>query len=843
MIMFSDRTKARTTHPDRAERQAIQTIRRAFVLGLVFIVSLDTDVFCNQNRDSHLVVEPSVIVLDGTNRNQQLLVSLRTSGEPDIDVTRVARFESFDERVVRLQGSLLRGVANGQAQLRIRYEEMSHDVTVSVQDFDSYPPVHFSHDVIPVFSKLGCNSGGCHGRASGQNGFKLSVFGFDPAADYSALVKEGRGRRLFPASPDQSLLLSKAMAQVPHGGGKRVSADSRDHEVLYQWIRQGMPFGEDHAPAPVAIQVTPGERMLRIQTEQQLLSTVKYSDGTQRDVTAAATYTSNAPHVADVEQGGLVRVGEQPGEAAITVNYMGHVTVTRLMVPRLSGGAIFPDLPSWTEADFLVWSKLRKMGIIPSEVCDDATFIRRLYLDVLGTLPRPDEVRMFLQDKQAGKRDQLIDDVLDREERSDYWALKWADILLVDRDKLSDRGAYEFHRWLRDQILDNRPYDQWVRELITASGHSGKYGPVNLFRSLRTPEELAKSVSQAFLGVRIECAQCHHHPFERWAQEDFYGFSGFFNGVQRKPTRPDPGVAITDQRPPEVVYHAGYRPTQMPLTGTLVATRPLGGVSPESMDRGDPRVHLAEWMTAPQNPWFSRLIANRLWKHFLGRGLVEPEDDLRTTNPATNEPLLQYLAEQVVATGYDLKAMMKLIVSSRVYQLSSEPNETNYGDVQNYSHYYVKRLPAEVLLDAICDVTDVPEQFPGLPAQTRAIELWNNRLPSYFLEIFGRPERKSPCECGRSSQPTMAQALHLMNAPEIERKIHHPEGRVSRMVRNQSDPNQILEEICLAALGRFPTEREKHAARLLLGSGDTDQESVEDLLWTFLNSYDFLFIR
>jgi hypothetical protein len=480
----------------------------------------------------------------------------------------------------------------------------------------------------------------------------------------------------------------------------------------------------------------------------------------------------------------------------------------------------------------LVWSKLKTMGIVPSELAGDAIFLRRAYLDTLGTLPRPDEVRTFLADGEASKHTHWIDKILERPEYADYWALQWADILLANRDKLGDRGAYELHRWLRAQIAHNRPYDQWVREVIVAGGSSARVGPVNFYRASATTEEMTRSISQAFLGIRLECAQCHHHPFEKWTQEDFYGLAGFFNGIER----------IKLPGKDELVVHSGYRPMPLPATGKPVAARPPDGPTLQSGMDGDPRPLLADWMTKPDNPWFARLAANRLWKHYLGRGLVEPEDDLRSTNPATNEPLLDYLAATLIQEKYDMKAVTRLILNSRTYQLASAPNATNKDDQQHYSHYRVKRLPAEVLLDAICAATGTPESFPGRPRGTRAIELWDNRMPSYFLDIFGRSERLSPCACGRSSEPTMAQCLHLMNAPEIESKVTAPTGRIARLLKEGRTESDIVDELCLATLGHAASAKERQVARELFRAGPP-RRAAEDFLWALLNSNEFLFVR
>jgi hypothetical protein len=779
-----------------------------------------------------LTVEPSEIVLHAASRQQQLLITAQGSDGKLIDVTRKATFSLVDEGVARVVGTTLVPRHDGLTPMTISVGGQSVRTTVHVRNIDDSAPVHFALDVVPVLTKQGCNSGGCHGRASGQNGFKLSVFGYDPLADYESIVKQARGRRVFLSSPGRSLMLTKPSGGVPHGGGIRLAQDSPDYELLARWIDQGMPVGDEQAPRLVGLRVSPEERELTAGTDQQILATAVYSDGSLRDVSSAALYSGNAPHVAEVDVRGLIRCGQAPGEAAITVNYMGQVAAVQIVSPRAGGPNPYPDLPVQNEVDPFVWTKLKKMGLVPSELADDETFLRRTTLDCLGTLPTPAEIREFLADQAADKRSKWIDRLLARDEYADYWTLKWADILLVDREKLGDRGAFELYRWLHDQFAANRPYNAWVRDLITAAGDSGKLGPVNFYRAADTPDALARSVSQAFLGVRVECAQCHHHPFEKWSQEDYYSLAGFFNGLERKPLAKDRVL----------VFHAGYREMPIPDSNLKVAAKGLDAAVSPRLTTADPRIVLAEWLTAADNPWFARLAVNRLWKHFLGRGLVESEDDLRSTNPPTNPALLDFLARKLVESHFDLKSVMRLIMNSRAYQLSSEPSPDNREDEQNFSFYYVKRLPAEVLLDAISAATQIPEQFPGRPPGTRAIALWDNRLPSYFLEIFGRPERTSPCECARSSDPTMAQTLHLMNAPEVESRIRHPEGRVARLVESGATKEQIVEELCLATIGQRPTPKHKAIAQKLFASSP-QREAAEDFLWTLLNSYDFLFVK
>ena len=824
--------RANSTNED--SRWPLPVVVTVCIAGFSSIAQAGEDSVAEEAVITELNVLPAEIRLAGANRQQQLLVSGKTKSGKLVDLTHRSEFAVADATVATANGAVVSGEGDGRTEVVVRYRDLAARIAIVADGFESYPPVHFENDVMPLFSRLHCNGSGCHGKQSGQNGFKLSVFGFDPRADFTALVKEARGRRVFQAAPDRSLLYLKSTGLMPHGGGRRTAPDSPDGRLLQNWILQGTPWGDESAPRLVDVRIEPAERVMTIQADQQVLVTAVYSDGSKRDVTHSAIYTSNAETVAGVDNRGRITTGRRPGEAAVTINYMGHVGVTRVLVPRTGGSKEAGEpssLAGGGRIDQLVLSRLKKLGIRPSELCDDATFLRRLYLDVIGTLPTPDEVREFLADDDSQKRSRAIDRVLSRDEFADYQALRWADVLLVNSENLGQRGAFEFHRWLREQIAANRAYDQWVSELITASGNSGTYGPVNFYRALRTPSDLAKTVSQAFLGVRLDCAQCHHHPFDKWGQQDFYGLAGYFTNMQRDSLSPGR----------EFVYHGGHKPAKMPITKQAVATRPLDGKPAEFKD-GDPRIQLAGWLTSAHNRWFTRLAANRLWKQLLGRGLVEPEDDLRLTNPATNEPLLDELVEQIVASRFDLKAVTRQILHSRVYQLSGRTNASNVDDEQNFSHHLVRRMPAEVLLDAISAVTESPESFPGSPPGTRSIQLWDNRLPSYFLDAFGRSERESPCECGRSGDPTMAQALHLMNAPEIDAKISRPGGRIDRLISAGADQQTIVTKLCLAALGREPEDKHFRVAADIF-AGQPVRSAAEDFLWTLMNSYEFLFIH
>ncbi len=781
-----------------------------------------------------LVVTPDRLELAGKNRQSQLVITGVDGAGLNHDLTRQAKIVLGDQSLATLDGAFVRGVAEGQSEIRVSFGAIEKVVPLVVRDFARYPDVSFHSDILPIFSKLGCNSGGCHGKQAGQNGFKLSVFGFDPRADYDAIVNGSRGRRVFPGSTTHSLIYSKAVGASTHGGGQRMSEDSHDAELLREWLEQGTPWGRDDHVKLAKIEVWPNLRVMTPRSQQQLRVVATYSDGSFRDVTRSAVYTTNQEMIADCDPTGAIETGRVAGEAAITINYMGCVDVARVVIPLPN--TQLPQRPEWLSdghpIDQLAWAKWQQLRIAPSELCDDATFQRRVAVKTTGTLPTSEETRAFLRDDSPQKRIHAIDAALSSEDYVNYWSQRWSDILMVNSKTIGGQGANAFYGWIREQIETNRPYDQWVREIIVASGNSGRVGPVNFYRSQRTAEDAVKTISQAFLGIRMDCAQCHHHPFEKWGQDDFYGLAGYFNGMTRQ--------ALDENR--ELIYHPGHKSTAIPVINRPVATRTLGGQSTAADDQTDPRRELADWLASSKNPFFAKLVANRLWKHLMGRGLVEPEDDFRDTNPPTNPELLEHLAKTLVANNFDLRALMRHIMTSKTFQLSNAPNETNLDDEQTYSHYLVRRVPAEVMLDAICQVTEVPEAFPGHPIGARAIELWDNQLPSYFLDAFGRSLRESPCECGSSGEPTMAQALHLLNAPEIEAKIQSPQGRATRLANTGLDADALINEIALSTVNRPANPRELATGRAIFQESGRLQ-AIQDFLWVMMNSYDFLFVK
>jgi hypothetical protein len=693
-------------------------------------------------------------------------------------------------------------------------------------------PYHFENDITPLLSRFGCNSAGCHGSAEGQNGFKLSVFGSDPLLDYNALVKESRGRRVFAPAPEASLVLAKASGSMAHGGGIRIPPGTTEYETLRGWIAAGAPIGDPRAPRVVAIRVEPRERQLGKNGRQQLRVIARDSAGRETNVTHLARFQSNNDALASVDALGLVSAGDVPGEAAIMAAYMGQVDVFRVLIPRPDSIGAYPHVAEINFIDRHVNAKLKKLNIIPSPPCDDAEFLRRVQLDIIGTLPTPAEARRFLSDKDPSRRARLVDALLQRREYADYWALKWADLLRVDRAVLGHKRAYAYYRWIRESLAANKPFDQFAHELVTAEGPLDQVGPANFFKVVSKPGEEASLLSQVFLGVRIACAECHHHPFDRWSQTDYYGMQGFFAPVTVKSA---PGLG-------EYALASGDPVTRHPRTGAIVTAHALDIPMPEKSPGGDRRAVLARWMTRPDNPWFARNLANRLWAHFLGRGLVEPVDDMRATNPPTNPELLDALADKLVQNHFDVKQLIRAITASGAYQRSSRPSATNGQDEQNYSRALFRRVDAEVLLDMINQTTGLPEDFHGWPSGYRAIQLWDNQVPHYFLRVFGRPVRATACECERNTMPNVSQVLHLLNAPEIHAKLTHEGGIIARLTRATKDDASLVDELYLTFYCRWPDARERSVALAhLRRDPSTKRRAAEDLAWSLLNSLEFLF--
>ncbi len=700
----------------------------------------------------------------------------------------------------------------------------------------------FERDVQPILTRAGCNAGACHGKARGQNGFALSLLGFDPGSDYDAIAHEARGRRVFPATPEASLLLRKATAGVPHGGGPRLRPGTPSYETIRLWIAAGMPRTPADAPRLERVAVEPAERTLRPGESFPLRVTAHFSDGSDEDVTHLAAFLSSDPTLLSVDADGRVKAGPIPGDASVSARFGGLFARSDAIIP-LPGDVparLYDTLPRSNFIDGLVWDKLRKLGLTPSAPADDATFLRRASIDVIGRLPTPEEARAFLADPAADRRAKLVDRLLDRPEYADHWANKWVDLLRPNPYRVGIKAVLNLDGWVRDAFRRNLPYDRFVREIVTARGSTFEQGPATIFRDRREPEEIAPMVSQLFLGIRLECAKCHHHPFESWGQEQFYEFAAYFGRVGRKGTGLSPPISGGE----EIVF-AGRKAgaVKHPLTGEVLRPKPLYGSAPADDDpESDPRAALARWMTAPENPYFARAIVNRVWADLMGRGIVEPVDDLRATNPPSNAPLLDALADDFRRHGHDLKGLIRTILSSEVYALGSEPNGRNVADTRNFSRHYRQRLRAEVLMDAIADVTGVPDRFDASPPHSRAATIWTHRVPSLFLDTFGRPDPNQDPPCERTSDSAVVQALHLMNAPGLHDKVASDIGRVAGLSKGDKAPRAIVEELYLLSYGRFPTAEERDLGESLFAEpGAGRRAAIEDLLWALLNSAEFVF--
>lgn len=708
-------------------------------------------------------------------------------------------------------------------------------------------PISFVNDVVPVLTKAGCNMGVCHAKAGGgRNGFQLSLLGFEPAEDFEHIVLESRGRRLLIGSPEQSLLLLKASGQVAHGGGLRLAKTSPGYAVIRDWIQQGVPKDDPASPKLVGMEIEPKQGSLQRQGTQQLKAVARYSDGLTRDVTSTALFESNDKAMAEVSEGGLVKVFDLPGKVSVMVRYQGRVAVFDATIPL--GALMGPLPPEKNFIDTAVFANLKKLGIPPSPVCDDATFLRRVTLDIAGRLPTEEEAKAFLANRSADKRNEWIDDLLRSPDYADFFAGKWTAVLKNRRDDASDMVSnFAFHAWVRDSLLENKPYDQFVRELLAATGTVIGNPPVAWYKRVKEPKEQIEDVAQLFLGVRMQCAQCHHHPFERWSQDDYYSLAAFFAQVGRKPS---------STRGEDLIFHK--RGT---ATATNIKTRaalkpaafgdPMAAITPDE----DPRLRLADWMKSPKNPFFAKVLVNRYWKHFFQRGLIEPEDDIRDSNPPSNPELLAALEKHFVDSRFDLKELVRVITRSNAYQLSATPNQHNIGDRQNYSRYYPRRLPAEVMLDSIDQLAGTQTDFPNLPPGTRAVALPDNSYnrSSPFLRVFGRPEGQSVCECERVQSSSLGQSLHMINAPDIREKLAHAKGRAERLANDPRPPEARIKEMYLAAFAREPRPNELKAAlgylnepRVSAAGEKVDpqkaaRENFQDLLWAIMTTKEFLY--
>ncbi|MBI2688648.1 MAG: DUF1549 domain-containing protein [Acidobacteria bacterium] len=776
-----------------------------------------------------LTILPANPLLFGQGAKQQTVVLLESANGKTEDVTADASFASTGAAAtVSAKGQVI-ARANGAAKITAQFKGLSATTTALIQQAETPVKQSFAADILPVLTKYGCNGGSCHGALNGQKGFKLSLFGYEPAADYEMIVAKHDGRRIDKSQPANSLLLKKPSYTVPHGGGKLFNENSADYQTLLTWIANGAPRDPKTERQMVSLHVVPEmASLIGPGAKRKLLVTARFDDGSEADVSNIVKYSSNDDTIASVSLSGTVTAA-RGGETAVVVRGPGVTAAARIaVIPSPQKIAV---LPVGNFIDEHINTKLQRLSIAPSELCDDATFLRRAHLDIIGLIPTAAEARVFLASTDPSKRAKLVDSLLTRPEYADYWALYWGDHLDNTKQLLYNKGPYSFTRWLTAQFEKNVPYDQFVRNLLVSSGNMYDHPATNYYPLMKKELDLAEKTSQLFLGISIGCARCHNHPLEKWKQDDFNGMAAFFSQVRYKG-----GGPRNNER---ALYVDFDRQFQNPDSKKAFLPKPLDGPYMPSQGLTDRRELLANWITAKGNRWFARAIANRMWRNFMGRGFVEPIDDFRITNPPTNEPLLAALAQDFADHNFDLHHLIRRITSSSAYQLSSVPNKSNKQDTMAYSRYYPKRLSAEPLLDSLSLAAASPEHFQSMYPGTRATQLPEPEIESYFLEVFDRPSRQLVCE--RKNTPTLNQALHMIGGDTAHRKASDPRGFIAKNLTVIPDDNKMIEELYLRALARFPDAEERANAANAVRAAKSRQQGFEDVLWALLNTKEFLY--
>lgn len=785
-----------------------------------------------------LQILPPQVTLETARDYHQLTVLALFSDGTTQDVTVAANLQVLNPDKALLKGHVIYPVADGQTELQAQLGSQVSKIPCVVKQAKQDRPGSFKLDVMPVFMRAGCNAGGCHGAARGKDGFRLSLFGFDPDGDYQRLTTEMVGRRINMALPEESTLIEKAVGAVPHSGNQCIEPQSAYYKTLIEWIANGAPKDKPEVAKCIGIEIYPQQAVLEgVEAKQQITVRAKYSDGTDRDVTQLCLFMSNNDPTAFCNKQGLVTSGER-GEAFVLARFDVYSITSQILVIPEALKYERPQLTEINEIDKHVHEKLHKLRILPSELCSDEDFVRRIYIDVVGLLPNSEELKQFLADQRPNKREQLIDELLQRKEFTDLWVMKWSELLQVRSGTNQNtapfyKNALLYYNWLQDKVAKNVPINEIVKELLSATGGTVSVPAVNYYQTEIDPLKVTENVAQVFMGMRIQCAQCHNHPFDRWTLEDYYGFYAFFAQLGRKNTDDPQEVIIFNKKGGEAKH---------PVTEAVVKPKFLGGSVPELKSGQDRRVALAQWISSSENVYFARNIANIIWAHFFGAGIIDPVDDVRISNPPSNPELLAALATKLTRYNYDLRKFVKDIVMSHTYQRSSGTNASNEKDRRNFSHALVRRLRAEVLLDAISHVTKTPNKFQGLPLGARAVQIADGAVSNYFLTTFGRASRTTVCSCEVKMEPTLSQALHLMNGDAVHNNIKR--GRVvAKLIQEEKrTDSEIIEWLYLNTFGRKPTEKENaKIQQALVESADNRQAVLEDLFWALLNSKEFSF--
>jgi hypothetical protein len=780
---------------------------------------------------SAVEVFPPEINLATSRARQMFIVKATYADGITRDVTAEAKATFANPALARLEKNVVYPVADGATQLKVEFGGQAFSIPIKIQAAKVDRPISFKLDVMPVFMKAGCNVGGCHGAARGKDGFRLSLFGYDPDGDYYRLTREINGRRINLALPHESLIVEKATGRVPHTGGERFTQNSEHYKTLVRWLEAGAPMDPPTVATPVSAELYPKNAVLEGKgATQQMVVRARYSDGSERDVTPLAVFLSNNDTSAKISPEGVVTAGER-GEAFVMARFATFTVGAQMIVVPKGLQFTFPKTPENNYIDTLVNNKLKKLRIAPSDLCSDEVFLRRVYIDVIGVLPTAEEYQRYMSSKAPNKRDLLVDELLGRKEFAELWVLKWAELLQIkSSQQVSYKAMLLYYNWLQDNLAKNVPMDKMVQDLLASKGGTFKNPSTNYYQNETDTLKISENVAQVFMGMRVQCAQCHNHPFDRWTMNDYYGFAAFFSQIGRKGT---------DDPREIVVFNSGGGEVAHPVGGRVMKPKFLGGEEPDVAGK-DRREVMAKWLASPKNPYFATNLANIVWAHFFGMGIIHEVDDVRVSNPASNPELLQELGKRFTEYKYNFKKLVRDICTSRTYQLATETTPSNQGDSRNFAHGTIRRIRAETFLDCISLVTETKNKFPGLPMGARAVQIADGTVSNYFLSTFGRATRETVCSCEVKLEPTLSQSLHLMNGDTTTQRIAGGD-LIGRRLAAKKTPAEIIEELYVRCLSRKPLPEERSKLEASLATEPDKKKGLEDVFWALLNSREFMF--
>jgi hypothetical protein len=787
--------------------------------------------FVSANTLTNIAVFPPEVNIQTNRGMQRVLVQASFDDGITEDVTSKAKITISDPKVAKLENGIVRPVADGKCTIDVSYEGKTTKIPLDVKQAQADRPISFKLDVMPIFMRTGCNQGGCHGAARGKDGFRLSLFGFDPDGDHYRLTRELNGRRINLAIPEESLLVEKGAGKVPHTGGQKFAVGDQYFNEIIRWLDAGAPVDSASIATPLSIDVYPNKVVMNGKgSTQQIVVRAKYSDGSERDVTSLSLFMSNNDSSAKISPDGLVTAGDR-GEAFIMARFHTFTVGSQFIVLPKDLKFNFPQSQEKNYIDTLVNAKLKNLRITPSEVCSDEAFLRRVYVDLNGILPNVEEFQKFMANKAPNKREQLVEELLAKKEFAEMWVLKWAELLQIrSSNDVSYKSTLLYYNWLQDRIARNVPFNQWVQELLGASGGTFKNPATNYYQNERDILKVTENVAQVFMGMRIQCAQCHNHPFDRWTMDDYYGFAAFFCQIGRKGT--DDPRELT-------VFNSGNGEVRHPVGNRVMAPKFLGGSTADVAGK-DRRQVMANWLASPENPYFATNLSNIVWAHFFGIGIINEVDDVRVSNPASNQELLNEMGKKFTEYNYDFKKLVRDICNSNTYQRSTKANESNDSDLKNFSHAYIRRIKAETFLDCISQVTETKNKFPGLPLGARAVQIADGQVSNYFLTTFGRATRESVCSCEVKLEPTLSQSLHLLNGDATTQRINQG-NLVGRLLKEKKTPEEILDEIYIRCLSRLPSADEKKKVLALVTAETDKKRALDDAFWAVLNTREFMF--